>query len=103
MSPNSIWPPNKTMTPVTATVTSTDNLAGIAGFVLQSLATNEGNIARESSGWTLNAPSTRGQLLADRNGDGNGRVYTFTYLVSDQAGNSGICTGTVTVPHDKGR
>jgi hypothetical protein len=43
------------------------------------------------------------QLRAERSGNGNGRIYTITYQVTDWAGNSALATATVTVPHDKGK
>ncbi len=38
------------------------------------------------------------QLRAERNGGGNGRVYSIIFLVRDTAGNTTTATATVTVP-----
>ncbi len=46
---------------------------------------------------------TAASVRAERDGNGNGRVYEITYLVED--GNGGSCTGTTliaTIPHDQG-
>jgi hypothetical protein len=41
-------------------------------------------------------------LRAERDGSKNGRVYTITFKVTDTAGNVGIKTAKVTVPHSQG-
>jgi hypothetical protein len=40
-------------------------------------------------------------LRAERSANGTGRVYTITYEVKDNAGNTTIATAIVTVPPDK--
>jgi hypothetical protein len=42
------------------------------------------------------------QLRAERNGSGNGRVYSIIFLVRDTAGNTTTATATVTVPKNPG-
>ncbi len=42
------------------------------------------------------------QLRAERDGSGDGRVYTITFLVRDAAGNTTIATGKVIVPKNSG-
>ena len=42
------------------------------------------------------------QLRAERNGGGNGRVYTITFRVKDASGNSRTATAIVTVPKSQG-
>jgi subtilisin-like proprotein convertase family protein len=41
-------------------------------------------------------------VRAERQGAGNGRVYTITFVVSDAAGNNTMATCQVCVPHDQG-
>jgi DNA/RNA endonuclease G (NUC1) len=41
------------------------------------------------------------QLRAERNGNGDGRVYTITFRVADAAGNVKTITAKVTAPHDQ--
>lgn len=43
-----------------------------------------------------------GQLRAQRDGSGSGRVYTLHYTAADVAGNTSGCDATVKVPHDQG-
>lgn len=105
-SPSRLWPPNHKLVPVGVTVTTADATSGVAGYSLSALATNEGSIADEMTGFVIGGSgtaATTGSLLADRNGSGAGRVYTFTYLVTDRAGNSATCGTVVAVPHDQGR
>lgn len=102
MTPITIWPPNHKMVAVTAQVTVNDALSGPAGFVLSSIASNEGDISSEVQGFVIGQASTSGMLMADRLGTGTGRVYTLTYTARDKAGNTATCNGTVTVPHDQG-
>jgi hypothetical protein len=40
-------------------------------------------------------------LRADRNGNGDGRVYTIGVRCVDASGNPATATTTVTVPHDQ--
>ena len=101
VSPGQLWPPNHKMVPVTASVTQTDALSGPAGFALASITSNEGDPAADIQGFVVGAPSLSGHLLAERLGDGTGRVYTLIYSGRDLAGNSATCTTTVLVPHDR--
>ena len=43
------------------------------------------------------------QLRAEREGNGNGRIYTITTSCTDSGGNSSSQQVEVTVPHDQGR
>jgi hypothetical protein len=101
-SPAVLWPPNHKLVPVSTTVTVSDQGSGPAGFSLVSVASNEGDVASESKGWTTGAPDTSGSLQASRLASGGGRVYTLTYEGRDGAGNTAVCSTTVVVPHDQG-
>ena len=41
------------------------------------------------------------KLRSERRGNGNGRVYTITFEVTDSSGNVGTATATVTVPRSQ--
>ncbi len=43
------------------------------------------------------------QLLSERQGGGNGRVYTINLAVADEHGNIGVAEIKAEVPHDKGK
>jgi len=104
VSPDSLWPPNHKLVTVTASVTVTDALSGQAGFVLTSATSDEPTSGEpDIVGFDVGTADTSGQVRADRLGSGDGRVYSLSYSGSDRAGNSAICTVTVTVPHDRGR
>jgi hypothetical protein len=102
-TPATLWPPDGKLADVTVTVTVSDAGSGPAGFTLLAVTTNEGDIASEMAGFVVGTPSTQGQLQAERDGAGSGRVYTLTYQGSDQAGNTASCSTTVRVPHDQGQ
>jgi hypothetical protein len=40
-------------------------------------------------------------LRAERQGKGDGRIYTITYEATDDSGNSATASATVTVPHNQ--
>jgi hypothetical protein len=102
-SPNTLWPPTHKLVDVATAVTVADVGSGPAGYTLVSVTSNEGDIASEMAGFVVGTPATHGQLLAERDGGGSGRVYTLTYRGTDQAGNTARCSATVTVPHDQGK
>jgi hypothetical protein len=47
--------------------------------------------------------SNRRDLIASRNRNGSGRIYTIAVRCSDQAGHSSSRSTTVMVPHDMGK
>ena len=102
-SPNVLWPPNHKLVTIATNVLVSDSLSGPAGFALLSLTNNEPDSGMgDIQGWLLGEPSVNGQLRAERLGTGMGRVYTFVYRGTDQAGNAATCVPTVIVPHDQG-
>lgn len=100
-----LWPPNHKM----ATVLPSDCVAvfdacDAAPHVEFTWATSDESVNDNGDGNTdpdiiLTADSV--QLRAERQGGGDGRVYTLGYRVTDAAGHivDGQCT--VTVPHDQ--
>ncbi|MEJ8844540.1 CHRD domain-containing protein [Lacibacter sp. H375] len=102
VDPSVLWPANHKMRNVMVTYNSTDNCPGAVTCVL-SVTSNEvmngsgdGNTAPD---WEIvNNHSVK--LRAERSGAGTGRVYTITIRCTDQAGNTGVATTTVMVPHD---
>ncbi|MEH7119420.1 endo-1,4-beta-xylanase [Neobacillus vireti] len=102
-----IWSPNHKMVPVTATISSSDNGSGINSVVLTSITSNEKIASDDIQNAKLNTPITGStssfDLRADRFGNGNGRVYTITFTVTDKAGNVTTKSVTVTVLHDQSK
>ncbi|HVR11785.1 MAG TPA: LamG domain-containing protein, partial [Thermoanaerobaculia bacterium] len=102
-SPSVLWPPNHRLVPITVSVSVSDALSGPAGFTLQAVSSNEPDSGEgDIRGFVPGTASTTGQLRAERLGAGRDRVYTFTYVGTDRAGNSATCTTSVSVPHDQG-
>jgi len=105
-TPNSLWPPNHKMVPVTVAVSTLDNCSGAPVCRISSVSSNEpvngtgdGDTAPD---WEITGNLTV-NLRAERSGSGNGRVYTITVACTDASGNSSTKTTTVTVPHDQGK
>jgi hypothetical protein len=97
-SPDTLWPPNKKMVPVTISVASTD-IVGVSSVKIVSVTTNEPDGTTQ---WQITGNLTL-NLKSDRLGTGNGRIYTITVEVRDAAGNATRKTVVVTVPHDQGK
>jgi hypothetical protein len=95
--PTTIWPPNKEMKKVTVSVTATDNVAPNPTCVITSVTCNE-----DIDGDDYEIDGLCVWLRADRDGTGDGRVYTITVTCSDWFDNASTETVTVTVPHDEG-
>lgn len=100
-SVSTLGPPNHRMTPVTLSVSATDNLAPPPVCSIATVSSNEpqnglgdGDTPND---WLITGPLTL-QLRAERSGTGNGRVYTITTRCVDGAGNAATRTTTVSVP-----
>jgi hypothetical protein len=95
-SPNTLWPPNNKFVSVTLNYTVTDDCdAAPAGSI--SITSNEG---APSDAQVVDLHHVN--LLAQRAGNGDGRVYTITITYKDSLGLSSSANVTVTVPHDQG-
>ncbi len=104
----SLWPPNHKYTTVNLTdlVASASDLCdpsvNINSVVIASVSSDEPNNG-DGDGNTTNdiviAPDCKSvQLVSERMGGGNGRVYTITFQVTDSSGNTTTATAKVTVP-----
>ena len=94
-TPSTVWPPNQQMAPIT--------LSGVSdpdGDPVTITAT--GVFQDEPVLGSGNATLSPLAVLADRDGAGDGRVYTIQFSASD--GRGGTCAGAVKVcvPHDQG-
>jgi hypothetical protein len=113
VSPNSLWPPNHGMVPVTASLSATDlcTLDSEILLILNTTASDEPDDAPgPSDGATVNdirnaqlgSPDFDVKLRAERDNNGSGRTYTLTYKASDQSFNSTSTPLTVFVPMSVG-
>lgn len=110
LSPESLWPPNHKMVPVSLRVVVKDACC-VANWKIVSVTSNEavgtGKDDGKGSGnttpdWVITGDHGL-SLRAERSGRGDGRVYTITVQAQDCAGNQSTpVTLTVTVPHDQG-
>jgi Galactose oxidase, central domain len=85
-SPNTLWPPNHKMVPVTVSVSATDNSGAMPTCQIVSVSSSEpinglgdGNTAPV---WQITGPLTV-NLRAERSGKGTGRTYTIIVACTD--------------------
>jgi len=100
--PDILWPPNHKMKDITVNYTSTDNCPGLIicqVSVTSNEPVNEAGDGNTGHDWII-TDNHHIKLRAERSGTGDGRVYTITVRCTDQNGNTGTATTTVTVPHD---
>jgi len=100
VNPATLWPPNKQMVTVTATVVVED--AGDPAPLVHIInVTASEPIA--ASDWVITGPLTV-DLRSDRLGTSlSGRIYTIYIEAIDASGNATITTTKVTVPHDSSK
>lgn len=107
----SMWPPNHKYSTFTVTnfVTSvSDNCGGVSvGNVVIDHVTSDETENGNGDGNTSNdiviaADCKSVQLRSERDGGGDGRVYTITFRLRDTHGNVTTATKKVVVPHDQG-
>ncbi|MDD5058216.1 MAG: hypothetical protein PHQ60_10105 [Sideroxydans sp.] len=122
LSPNTLFPPNEKLIPITATITVKDDYDPEPEIKLESITANEKLEAEDIQDATIGTDDRQFQLRAERRGerdnrDGRerddrrndkdtaavptGRIYTVTYSATDASGNKSTATATVTVPHDQ--
>lgn len=112
--PDTLWPPNHKMVPISVEITATDNCDNNLTVTLESITMNEGDLINTfdpnydnsiGDGNTLNDIHVDDDgnisLRAERSGAGEGRIYTITYSATDAAGNIFTTSTTVAVPHDQ--
>jgi hypothetical protein len=104
VSPTSLWAPNHKMEPIVATVQVTDNCPGVS-FALTSVTSNEpdnglgdGDTSGDIQDAAIGTPDTEISLRAERQGSGNGRIYTVTYAATDASNNGDQAVAVVVVP-----
>jgi hypothetical protein len=100
-TPDSLWPPNHQMVPVTVDYTATDNCSVQCTLTVTSNEPINGQGDGDAApDWqVINAHDLL--LRSERSGKGNGRVYTIQATCTDPAGNTVIRTTTVKVPKNQ--
>ncbi len=105
LSTDIIKQPNHQMVAITANVVHEDDQPGVNTVVLSSITSNEadnglgdGDTPNDIQNASYGAADFSFDLRGERSGMGDGRVYTVTYTITDQAGNVTTASATVTVP-----
>lgn len=90
---------------VTAVTDSCATSLSVSSVVITKVTSDEGDDTKGkgNSSIIIGSNCRSVQLRADRDGSGNGRVYTITFSVSDASGNKSTATAKVTVPKAKGQ
>jgi len=111
-SPDTLWPPNHKLVPVSITASATDCDPSPTCRIV-SVTANEPVLGPGSGhtdpDWVITDPGPKVspavlgvQLRAERAGGGSGRVYRIDITCADASGNTTAGARTVTVPHDQG-
>lgn len=108
----SLWPANhkyKTFAVtdfVTGVADGCSTSLGVSSVVVEKITSDEienGNGDGNTTDDIVIAANCKSfQVRAERDGGGNGRVYTVTFAVKDAAGNIGRKTAKIVVPHNPG-
>jgi hypothetical protein len=111
-NPASLWPPNHALVPVQLTVSAYDLCDAAPEIMLVAVTCDEPDDAPgQGDGHTtgdiqdagLGTPDYIVLLRAERQGGGDGRVYTINYSATDETGNSARSGTAVTVGHHSNR
>lgn len=104
LSPNTLWPPNNKLMPITATITVNDDYDPAPEIQLISITANEVLDINDAKDVRPGTDDRQFSLAANRAGTNQaGRIYTVTYSATDGSGNKATASATVTVPHDQGK
>jgi hypothetical protein len=112
-TPETLWPPNGKLVTVTVSGTITDEDSAVDEITATYEVTDEYDSIHLRGPVTVDEEDDEEgkfvytftiRLQASRNGnDPDGRQYTVTVRAQDFAGNTGLATAYVTVPHDQGQ
>jgi hypothetical protein len=100
-SPSVLWPPDHKYRTVHTTVVATDDTDTSVTVVLSSVTSNEPDDGANDGNTVHDVVVVNDHtflLRAERASTGSGRVYTITYLATDECGNTATGVATVRVP-----
>jgi hypothetical protein len=104
-----LWPPNHGLREVQLRIRVRDRCSADGDVTIELLSvmsdepdngTGDGDTANDIQDVQLGTDDRAILLRAERKGNGDGRVYTATYRVTDASGNVTDVTARVFVPHD---
>ena len=104
--PGCLWPPNHKFVDISV-MGVTDPDGDPITITIVAITSDEATATDKGSGGANHAPDAYGvgtdtaSVRAERSGNGDGRVYTISFMADD--GRGGVCEGSVTVnvPHDQ--
>jgi hypothetical protein len=109
--PVTLWSPDHTYATfnvtdlISSVVDNCDASVGVGGVRITKATSDEPENSSGDGNTTndivIAADCKSVNLRSERTGDGNGRVYTITFEVTDASGNVGTATNTVTVPNSQ--
>jgi probable HAF family extracellular repeat protein len=106
-TPDTLWPPNGKLVPVTVSGTITDEDSAVGEITAAYEVIDEYGLIQRNGAVTIQSDGSyvfTVPLRASRNGnDADGRHYTITVSALDTEGNEGSADAIVTVPHDQGQ
>jgi hypothetical protein len=92
---------------VTAASDNCGNTVGVGSVVIEKVTSDEtengGGDGNTTNDIVIAADCKSVQLRAERDGGGDGRVYTITFRVRDASGNTTRVTAKVVTPHNPGQ
>lgn len=107
--PHFLWPPNHELREVTVRLRIRDACTSADDFEVELIgatsnepddSSGDGHTRDDIQDADTGTDDRQVLLRAERKGNGNGRIYTLTYRVTDPAGNETEVEATVHVPHD---
>lgn len=101
-APNVLWPPNNKFVPVSIGYSVSDNCDSAPVCTLSVTAADSGGGVDNLANSSMVVDAHDVELVAARNGGGNGRVYSIEITCQDKLPLTSNATVTVTVPHDQG-
>ena len=108
VSLDTLWPPNHKLVTINADISLIDMCESEPKVELVSIISNEpdegtgdGDKPNDIQEANYGTDDRKFKLRAERQGSGDGRVYTITYKAYDDCGNTATQQATVIVPHDK--
>ena len=102
LSKTELWPANHKYVKVEASFVTSSDTASVTLVSVTSNEPDEGLGDGDFPNDIVIVDNDTVKLRAERSALGEGRVYTFTYLVTNTCGATTTVTVTVTVPHDQG-
>lgn len=99
-TPDVLWPPNRKLVPVSLAIAASDGTTTAPACSITAVSSNEPPTVPGEIDWSVSGPLTL-DLRAEREGTGNGRIYTIVVKCSNASPFSATKAVTVTVPHDQ--